>query len=44
MPGVLSEPTPQTPLFGDGSLLEAGAMNDPGDAGGLDFGNFGGEF
>lgn len=39
MPGMLSEPMPQTPLFGDGSLLEAGTMNDLGDAGDLDFGS-----
>ncbi len=44
MPGVLSEPTPPTPLLGGSGLLEAGAMNDPGGAGGLGFGNFGGEF
>ncbi|PJF48291.1 MAG: hypothetical protein D6709_10940 [Chloroflexi bacterium] len=41
MPGMLSEPTPQTPLLGNGDLLEAGAMSDWDDAGGLDFG---GEF
>lgn len=45
MPGMmLGAPAPQEPLFGEGSLLEAGNMNDFSDGGGFDFGDFGGEF
>lgn len=44
MPGMLGEPAPQDPMFGEGSLLEAGNMDDPGGMDGFDFSDFGGEF